>query len=56
VLGISVEQIRRIERRIGVAGGSRKLPAVRAALLGGWINVLVTDTASAEHLVDAARS
>jgi DNA-binding transcriptional regulator LsrR (DeoR family) len=56
VLGISVEQIRAIERRIGVAGGSRKLPAIRAALLGRWINVLVTDAASAEHLVDAAPS
>ena len=56
VLGISVEQIRAIERRIGVAGGSRKLPAIRAALLGRWINVLVTDAASAQHLVDAAPS
>ena len=30
----------------------RKFPAVRAALRGGWINVLITDAASAQRLAE----
>ena len=41
-----------IPRRIGVAGGARKFPAIRASLRGGWINVLITDTASARRLAE----
>jgi DNA-binding transcriptional regulator LsrR (DeoR family) len=51
VLGIGVEQIRRIRRRIGVAGGARKFEAIRAALRGGWISTLVTDLTTAQRLL-----
>ncbi|OUS88543.1 sugar-binding transcriptional regulator [Rhodococcus sp. NCIMB 12038] len=51
VMGIEPDQLRVIPRRIGVAGGLRKLAALRGALLGGWINVLVTDTVAATELV-----
>jgi DNA-binding transcriptional regulator LsrR (DeoR family) len=51
VIGVTRQQLLRAERRIGVAGGPSKYEAIRAALLGGWVNVLVTDTATAEHLV-----
>jgi DNA-binding transcriptional regulator LsrR (DeoR family) len=35
-----------------VAGGPQKHAAIRAALLGGWVDTtLVTDTATAEYLV-----
>ncbi|WP_228374283.1 sugar-binding transcriptional regulator [Demequina phytophila] len=51
VIGISPEALRAIPRRIAVAGGARKLPAVRAALTGGWVNVLITDVDSARALV-----
>lgn len=54
VTGISAEQLRRTPRRIGVAGGSDKVPAIRAALLGGWINVLITDTDTAQTLARTA--
>ena len=47
VLGIAPERLHAIPRRVGVAGGAQKYPAVRAALRGGWINVLITDAASA---------
>ena len=50
VLGISPEQLLRVERRIGVAGGARKYAAIRAAVLGGWVNVLITDKATALKL------
>lgn len=51
VLGISAETLRKVPRRIGVAGGERKWRAIRAALTGGWLNVLITDQATAAELV-----
>lgn len=52
VVGIDLDAFGRIPRRIAVAGGAHKVPAIRAALLGGWINVLVTNRGTAEMLVD----
>ena len=52
VLGIAPERLHAIPRRVGVAGGAQKYPAVRAALRGGWINVLITDAASAQRLAE----
>ncbi len=54
VIGISPDVFRAIPRRIAVAGGGRKVPAVRGALLGGWVNVLITDVATARALVEDA--
>jgi DNA-binding transcriptional regulator LsrR (DeoR family) len=55
VIGIAADELRRVPRRVGVAGGPRKYAAVRGALLGEWINVLVTDVATAQRLIgDAA--
>lgn len=51
VLGIPASHLRAVPRRIGVAGGMRKLEAIRAALRGGWINVLVTDSHIASALI-----
>ncbi|GMA32483.1 hypothetical protein GCM10025875_24750 [Litorihabitans aurantiacus] len=51
VIGIAAEQLREVPRRVGVAGGERKYAAVRGAVLGGWVNVLVTDTTTAQRLV-----
>jgi DNA-binding transcriptional regulator LsrR (DeoR family) len=48
---MTLEQLKRVRRTIGIAGGSRKVPAIRGALLGGYINVLVTDRLSAEKLL-----
>jgi DNA-binding transcriptional regulator LsrR (DeoR family) len=50
ILGIDSTSLLAIPRRIGVAGGRRKHEAIRAALLGGWINTLVTDSATAAYL------
>jgi DNA-binding transcriptional regulator LsrR (DeoR family) len=54
ILGISAAAMRAVPRRIGVAGGARKLAAIRAALRGGWVTVLITDLVTAEHLVAPA--
>ena len=43
MLGIDPATLGSIRRRIGVAGGERKVDAIRGALRGGWINVLITD-------------
>src|SRR5262249_9157470 len=43
VVGIPPARLRAIGRRVGVAGGEEKFAAIRAALRGGWINVLITD-------------
>ena len=53
VIGISSDQLKRTPRRIGVAGGDRKHDAVVAAVRGGWVNVLITDEDTAEHLLRA---
>ena len=51
VLGISVDELRAVPRKVAIAGGPRKHQAIRAALEGGWIDVLITDVATAEYLV-----
>lgn len=51
LVGITAEAFTAVPRRIGVAGGERKLTAIRAALLGGWVNVLITDRTVGEQLV-----
>lgn len=52
-IGLSLEKLRTIERRIAVAGGFDKVPAILAALRGGLADVLVTDAATAKGLLDA---
>ncbi len=42
VIGIKFLQLKKIKHVIGIAGGKRKIDAIRGALSGRWINVLVT--------------
>ena len=51
VIGVTLEQIMKAERRIGVSGGADKHAPALAAVLGGWINVLVTDKETAQYLL-----
>lgn len=53
VVGVTLQQLKKADRVLAVAGGASKYPAIRAALLGGWVNALVTDLATAEHLVSS---
>jgi DNA-binding transcriptional regulator LsrR (DeoR family) len=52
VIAIALEQLKRTLRVIGVAGGDRKVEAIRACLTGGLVNVLVTDKFSADKLLE----
>ncbi len=51
VIGITLEQLRKVNRCVGIAGGGRKYAAIRGALEGEWINVLFTDHFTAAKLV-----
>jgi DNA-binding transcriptional regulator LsrR (DeoR family) len=51
ILGISRETLRTAPRRIGVAGGARKYGAIRGAVLGRWVNILITDRVTATRLL-----
>jgi len=54
IIAIPAVDLRRIPRRVGVAGGMRKLEAIHGAITGGWVNALVTDLRTAEALIDRA--
>ena len=51
VIGMGLDQLKRVKRSVGIAGGQRKHEAIRAAVLGGLVNVLITDRFTAEQLL-----
>ena len=51
VIGITLDQLKRIHRVVGVAGGPDKFYAIQGALRGKLINVLITDSMNAEKLL-----
>lgn len=56
IMSITPADLMGVPRRVGVAGGASKYRAIRAALRGGWVNVLVTDLDTARGLVEDADS
>lgn len=52
VIGVELEQLHRMKRCVGVAGGQRKIASIRGALRGRYINVLITDFHTARALVE----
>ncbi|MCB0046313.1 MAG: sugar-binding transcriptional regulator [Caldilineaceae bacterium] len=52
IIGLNLDEIRRIPRVIGVSGGDGKFELIRAAVLGKLINVLITDEATAHRLLN----
>ena len=54
VIGMTVDQLKAVPRVVGLAGGRRKVAAIRGALLGGLIDVLITDKFTAAKLLPAA--
>lgn len=43
VIGMSLPQLAKVQRTVGLAAGPRKVKAMRAALGAGLVSVLVTD-------------
>lgn len=52
VIGVSLEQIKKIPLTIAVAGHEKKTKAILAALRGGYVDVLVVDDRTAKGILD----
>ncbi len=51
VISMELDELRAVRRVVAVAGGRRKTGAIRGALAGGLVNVLITDLASGKRLL-----
>ena len=51
-MSITPADLMKVARRVAVAGGASKYRAIRAALLGGWVNLIVTDLDTARGLAE----
>jgi deoxyribonucleoside regulator len=52
VVSIELDQLKQVPRRIGVAGGVEKAEAIIGAARGGFINILATDEAAAQRILE----
>ncbi|GAA4654414.1 sugar-binding transcriptional regulator [Anaerocolumna aminovalerica] len=52
LISTSLPTIKELDNVIGVAAGENKIPAIRAALKGGYIDVLITDEDTARNLIE----
>ena len=52
VIGVTLGQLKVIERVVGVAGGPDKTAAIRGSLRGGYLDVLITDQMTAARLLE----
>jgi DNA-binding transcriptional regulator LsrR (DeoR family) len=55
VIGITLPQIKKAKRVIALAGGKRKTNAILSALVGRWVNVLITDRYTAKAILDITK-
>ncbi len=51
ILGITLDELKRIDRVVGMVGGPEKVDVVRAALRGQLLDVLITDHLTAQQLL-----
>lgn len=51
-IGINLEELKRKEQSILVAGGAKKVDGIYGALCGGYTNVLITDQFTARYLLE----
>jgi DNA-binding transcriptional regulator LsrR (DeoR family) len=56
VIGLTLDEIQGIERVVGVAGGAAKVSAIRGALAGKLVDVLVTDQITAQRVLMAGKA
>lgn len=52
LIGITLEELKSVDRVISVAGGPLKVGAIHAALKGGYVDVLITDSETATSLLE----
>ncbi|SDJ36906.1 bifunctional sugar-binding transcriptional regulator/dihydroxyacetone kinase subunit DhaK [Aliiruegeria lutimaris] len=53
VMGMELDRLRQVPRRILVAGGLDKVPPILAALRGGFVSTLITDATTGEGILRA---
>ena len=51
VAGMPLEMVKKVRNRIGIAGGENRAEAIRGAIKGGYINMLITNIDAAERLL-----
>ncbi|MDD4372190.1 MAG: sugar-binding domain-containing protein [Anaerostipes sp.] len=51
IAAISEQQLKKVKTRIGVAGGIKKVDAIKGAIKGNFINVLITDIDCAQEML-----
>lgn len=51
VAGMPIARLKKVQKRIGIAGGAQKALAVLGAIRGGFLNILITDVDCARLLV-----
>jgi DNA-binding transcriptional regulator LsrR (DeoR family) len=56
LIGVDIDDVRRIPVSIGVAAGTQKVAAITGALRGGYLKTLVTDEPTASSLLDPGSS
>ncbi|WP_281047916.1 sugar-binding domain-containing protein [Sphaerochaeta pleomorpha] len=52
LIGLSLETPKSLDNIIGVAAGIPKVEAIKAVLRGNYLDVLITDIATAERLLE----
>jgi DNA-binding transcriptional regulator LsrR (DeoR family) len=55
LIGLSLDELKRIQMVICVAGGSPKVGSILGALQGGYVDVLITDEETARAILESAR-
>lgn len=51
LMAVQLEDLKRIPYSVLVSGGQNKIQAMKAALLGNYVNVLITDVTTAQQLL-----
>ncbi|MEZ4629448.1 MAG: sugar-binding transcriptional regulator [Deinococcales bacterium] len=54
IIGIDLAQLKKLRRTVGIAGGKRKHAAIKGALKGGLVNIIITDQLTAQYLIKNA--
>ena len=52
LIGLTIDEIKKIPTRVGVAFGKEKINAIHTAVNSGIINVLITDSLTGEQLLN----
>lgn len=52
VISMDLEQLSKVSRAVGIAGGERKYAGILGALRGCWVNILITDRITAKRLAE----